>query len=551
MQSTFRLPLFLVASAAIILASCGKKTNEEGRYIPKNAAVVVLMNGESIFSKLSWSDIKENELFKQFYLDSTLDAYVKTALDNPDNTGVDIKKDFLFYIQKDSLGGYVAVEGTVKDAAKFKQFYAQALKGATEVEKDGIHAISGGATTASWKNDKFILVIDAPQLNDINKFSNSTDRPMVSGSLVKRDGAALSKSLFDLKENASMGKDEKFTELVKQKGDIHFWLNMGEFSSAFNSPGMKALSMVNLNKIYDGSITTATADFDNGKINLDMKSYSGKELSAIWKKYEGNKANTDMMKRFSGKDVAMMFALNFKPEGIRELVKELGFEGLINMGAAFLGFNLDDFVKANKGDLLLAVSDFITDSSGRSKPGNFLFAATVGDKASFGKLIDAGNKMGKTSDIFYNTNDKYFAIGNNKESINKFTGAGANSNFDFIDKISGSPLAGYINFQYLMKSMEKEGTSDSSNNVIYQASLKLWDNLIWKGGEFNKGGSIQHIEVNFLDKSTNSLKLLNSYIGLIGKIEQQKKLKRESEMTAFPEPVEEAPVTEESMAPAK
>lgn len=533
MQSKFRFVLLFSAVLLVFMSSCSK-TNKEGRNIPKNAAIVVLVNGESISSKLPWEEVKKNELFMKLYNDSTIDAFVKAALDNPENTGIDTKKDFLFFMQKDSLGGYVAIEGTVKDEAKFKKFSNDVANGGAESEKGGIHFISGSKVTSSWNKEKFVMTIDAPEISRMDRYSNSFDKPQ--GAASKRNGIALCTGLFDLKESNSLGKDEKFTELVKEKGDIHFWMNAAELNSG--SAGMAALSMLNLSKLYEGSIATATASFDNGKINVDMKSYAGKELSEIWKKYEGSEISTDMVKRLPSKDVAVFFALNFKPEGLREFVKLAGLEGFINMGSALVGFNLDDFVKANKGDIVFAMSDFKTDSTGKPDM-NVIFSASVGDKAAFGKLIDAGNKLGKnkmamtTPEIFYNTSDKYFAIGNNKEAVNKYVGAGGNSNPDFLDKISGSPSAAFVNFQTLFKAFEKEATRDSLDNLIFQASVKMWENALVKGGGFKDGGTVQHFEINLVDKNTNSLKQLNTYLGILGNIQKQKEAAREKAYSEF------------------
>ena len=49
------------------------------------------------------------------------------------------------------------------------------------------------------------------------------------------------------------------------------------------SPGHAALSMLNLSKLYEGSYTTGVVNFDNGQINMDFKSYSGKEMTEITK----------------------------------------------------------------------------------------------------------------------------------------------------------------------------------------------------------------------------------------------------------------------------
>jgi hypothetical protein len=523
------LPTLLIAIAAIFSITSCSKSNIQGRYIPASAAVVVHVNGESLTAKLPWEEVKQNELFKTIYADSALSGFAKSALDNPENTGIDIKKDLIFFMVKDSAGAYIVFEGTIKDAAKFKTYNTAALKNPVASEKNGVEYLSTERTTVSWDKTKFIVVADAPEVNQMKKWDkwmNKDSMQFPQAAKSTRNGVATASLLYELTEGNSLAKNEKFSELLNTKGDIHFWANAEALNAG--SEGIAALSMINLNKFYEGSYSTGTVNFENGKIDVDMKSYAGKEMTNIWKKYSGSKISSDMAKRLPAKEVALFFALNFKPEGIKELVKLTGMEGLINMGSAFLGFNLDDFVKANKGDILLAISDISKDSTGKLDAA-VLFSASVGDKASFDKLINAGNKMGKTAlgtdapKISYNSNDKYFAIGNKKENIDQFITKEGSSKFDFFDKIASSPIGGYINLQYIMKALRDETSKDSLGLLALDASLKIWDYVIISGGEFKNAGLNQHIEINLLDKTTNSLKQLNNYIAEMGKIAKEKK----------------------------
>jgi hypothetical protein len=528
MQHRFKISLILAVTAIIFFSSCGSKTNKEGRLIPANAAFVLHLNGQTINSKLPWEEIKQSAMFKEVYADSTTPAIVKSVLDNPENTGIDVKNDLLIYMVKDSSGGYVAVEGTVKDTAKFKQFNNSVNNtAATESEKDGIHFLASEKMIASWKNEKFVLVMDAPEMNRMNKPMMNFDSTTTSIPEVKKDLNAVATQIFSLKEENSLGKEEKFTDLMKTTGDVHFWFNVEALGlSSSDMPGMAALSMINFKKIYEGSRVTATINFENGKINADFTSYAGKEMTAIMKKYSGDKINSDMVKRVPSNNVAALFALNFKPEGIREYLKMLGLDGFANMGTAFLGFNLDDFIKANKGDILLSVTDITKDSSGRPDA-SVLFSASIGDKQSFGKLIEAGKKLGKEKfngengpSIFYNMNENYFAIGNKKQDIDKYITTAGNSNLAFFDKLAGSSSGAYINFQYILKAFADEAKRDSSAFLVHDASLKMWDNLIFTGTGFTNDGSTSHLEINLVDKATNSLKQLHNYLGTLAVIKK-------------------------------
>ncbi|RYD76670.1 MAG: DUF4836 family protein [Sphingobacteriales bacterium] len=522
------LPALLVAfSAVLFMASCGKKTNTQGRYIPKDAVFAVHLNGESLNAKLPWDEVKTNNAFKMAYADSAVDALAKAAMENPENTGVDIKTDMVFFIVKDSAGGYAAFQGKIKDAAKFKTYYSSAIKNATASEKDGIQFLTSGRVSISWDKDKFIMLSDIPEMNQLKELENrnvwdTTYTPPVFTST--RNTIATATAIYSLKEDASLAKEERFSQLVSDKGDIHFWMNIESLYK--DLPGMEALAMINMSKLYTDGRFTASANFENGQIKVDMKSYGGKEITDIYKKYSGSSVNSDMAERIPAKDIAIYFALNFKPEGIKEFIKLTGMEGLVNMGTAFLGFNMDDFIKANKGDIQLSVYDFAVDSFGRPNP-KVLFAAAIGDKPSFDKLVAAGEKMGKeeggAAGISYSRNEKYFAIGTDKAANDQFINGKAGSKPAFWDKVKGGPIAGYINLQVLMNAFKAEAGRDSLGMETLAVSQKFWNDIVLSGGEFKDGGIVQHVEINLIDKSTNSLKQLNKYINELSIIMEKRK----------------------------
>jgi hypothetical protein len=347
----------------------------------------------------------------------------------------------------------------------------------------------------------------------------------------KRDLNALVNTLFNVDENTSLGKNEKFSDLLEEKGDVHFWVNTEAMMK--NAPGMEQLSMLNLSKLYAGSLLVGTATFLDGKINVDMKSYASKEMTDLFKKYEGGNISTDMAKRMPVKDVAVYMGLNFKPEGLKEFLKLAGLEGFANMGAGMLGFTLDDFIKANKGEIAFALSDMVTDTIGKADA-NFLFAAAINDKAAFGKLVDAGKKatagklpdsISNNSKIAFNMNDNYFAISNKQASVDSYL-KGGNNSAAFIDKISGNPFGMYINFQYMLRA-SAPAAGDSIKTATHAATLRMWEDMIIKGGQFKDGGLVQTVEINLVDKKTNSLRQLNSYMGEMGTIVKRRKADQE------------------------
>lgn len=539
-----KLQVKLIAIAAITLffTSC-KDSNTQGRYIPSTASIAVHINGKSLSEKLSWNDIKANPLFENVYADSSISATVKKIFDNPDNAGIETKSDMLFFVQRDTAGGYVAIEGNIKDAAAFKTLTAEMVENGTAAEKDGISFVHNPTKCVGWNKEKFVFIADAPELGQMDELSRRMKNDSIDISTnKKRDVVAACKGVFELDESKSLAKNEKFSKLIKESGDMHFWINAEEMNK--NNASLPVLAMVNLEKLYKGNFTAGTVNFDNGKINLSMKSYAGDEMSKLYEKYSGSKVSEEMLKKIPGKDVMAAVALNFKPEGLKEFLKITNLDGIINMGSAELGFTLDEFVKANKGDIVLGMSDLTmtTDSTAgveMPKPGfNFVFGSSVGDKTAFNKLVKAGEMLsGKfiepgKAPFAFSTNGTLFAISNTQENADQFVNA-AGSGFDFISKISGEPMSGYFNLQAIMKAFGNEASKDSLGKKVFDASLKMWDNVVFKGGAFKDGAIVTTGEINLLDKSTNSLKQMNGYFAVIGQVMKEKEKKQKEDMMAL------------------
>ena len=566
MPRKLRLPIVTAFAFILLLASCSK-TNKQGKLIPKDAVFVMIMNGQSLSSKLPWDEVKKNELFQKMYADTTVPPFIKKALNDPDNSGIDVKNDLVFFVQKDSIGGYVALEGTVKDADKFRTFNLDALKGGSESEKDNIKMISKDAVCIGWNKEKFVYIFDAPQMYSPKPRSFMDDD--VADERKPRDISAACKNVFNLASDNSLAKDEKFTSLVNKDGDVHFWINPETLYK--DAAGLKELKSLKLDKFYEGNIIDGVVNFENGKIKIDYKAYVSKDLNTIFKKYSGGSLDEAMLKNIPSKDVAAVFAIHFHPESIKDILALSGMDGLVNLGLTKFDISLDDIIKSNKGDLLLSVSDIkiVKDSmtykgfDGNDKVYNtsktkadVIFATAIGDKDAFNKLMNIAKKLGGDkltqdagADINYNSNAKYFAIGTSKDYVDKYLAGTSNNKFDFLSTLSGNPAGGYVNLQYIMKAMENEMTSDSTNRLVYNASVKLWDNVYVKGGQFEDGATSFTIEINLLDKSTNSLKQLNQYFGELGRIEDEKRMARKANMYNYDNNMDSTMVPNIKLAP--
>ena len=521
----------LVCLSMLLMVSC-KKKNEAGKFIPGNAAAVAVFDGVSLTKKLSWEEIKQGEMFKQAYLDSSLSQMAKSVMDNPENTGLDVKNNITVFVVKDSSGGYGAVTGIIKDAAKFKNYLTATVKDGVASTSGKIQFITKDDYTLSWNEDRFYMVSEIkglannPMLGGMD-FPTDSIRDMDSVIIPVKSTmnlTAIAEKLYQIEAKNSLTENEKFGEVMSKEGDIKFWINVEALQS--NSMGMAAMAMLNVGKLTKDSYYTGVANFEDGKVVMDIMSYSGKELSALWKKYEGDDMDTKIIAQSPIKDPAVLISMNYQPKGLKALLELTGLEGFANLGATKFGFTVDDFINGQNGKMLIVIGDVTKDSSGKMEPKGF-FTVGIKDKVAFAKIIAAAKKeagMVPAGKAEYAVNDNNFAIGTPGIATAYLNGK-SNNNYTFLDRIKGGPVGGFINIDYLLNNTR----SSTNPTAMDSLNVAMWDNIVFNGGKFVDGGITQHLELNMKDKKTNALKQLNTYINKMAVEEKKRKELMEKE----------------------
>ena len=565
-MKSFSQMMLVFFAAAFMLSSCSKK-NELGKMVPKNAMFVMHLDIKSLRSKLSWDDVKQTSWYQKANGDSTMNAWKKKLLANPENSGIDLNSSVIFFVAKDAgADAEMILEGYVKSASDFEQFNKNIDSTATEKKDGDLNVlVFKNQSTVTWNNNHFVYAFDAdaaksklPSINGMNTQNNMSSLVDKSAAL-----AAYSKRLFSLSSDSSLEKNDRFAGLIKESGDVHAWINTEQIMN--NSGGLGMLGMLKLDVFFKDNISTYTVSFDNGKITINQKGYAGKEFSDFLQKYSGGSINTDLLKTIPSQNIVGAGALHFKPEGIKELIKLTGMDGVLNTYTSQVGFTLDDFVKANKGDLMFAVTDLSlkTDSLSMATTDagqpttkantfsipqmNFLFSVSIGDKASFQKLMDAGKKisgqMGAAADtsIAFGQNDKVFGISNHQHYLNDYLAGNANYKNDYINKISGEPIGAFVDIHKILSVLSTYKKDDSDVMLIMNESLKLWNNVYMRSGDFKDGALTGTTEINLIDQSTNSLKQLNHYFDVIAKAKMDKESKEKTsgalmDTTSMPPP---------------
>ena len=542
MKSLFKSAL-IFCLMAFLFSSCGKR-NEEGKMIPKSALFVAQINMQSLGEKLSWNDIKQTSWYKKAYSDSATADWRKKILDNPGASGIDFNSGLTFFVNKsEGSDYYFVVEGKLKSEKDFEQFNknfdpTQTVKKAGDIST----LVLKDKNVVGWNDNHFAYVMNsATTSTQMYSWEDSTGASSNIAPVDRSEElASFCNKLFSLKADSSLAKNDKFSDLLKEKGDLHFWQNTEEITKSV--PNMGMLGMLKLDVFFKDNISTFTVNFDKGKIEIGQKGYAGKELTDFMKKNKGSKINTDMIKNIPSQNVFGILAMNFKPEGIQELIKLTGTDGMVNMYLQQLGFSLDDLSKANNGDLMIALSDFkmktdsmnIKDSEGNTmntagytKPDmNYIFSMGVKDKATFQKITDAGKKMiaemGKDPSVSFALNDKTFALSNSNNFATQYL-SGNNNKFDFIDKISGQPIGFFLDLHKLLSVIATSKPGNADQKAMLDQSLKIWNYVAMTGGDMKDDAFTSKTEVSFMDQNTNSLQQLNHYFDEMFKLNETRR----------------------------
>lgn len=525
------LSILVLAIAMVSIVSC--KTDKSGIAIPKDASFAIVVNTSSLTSKVSWQEIQQSEWFKKLYAEKT-DSLSRRLLNDPANSGIDLKNELAFFVKKEGKGGYMAFEGSVKDAAAFEAFASKLNQDGKKPVKNGDVSVLtyNGKSLVAWTNNRFVYIMDAPVPNAGGRYLSSEESQPFTFSTDSLQKFAV--QLFDLSGKNNLVNDDRFAAVRKEAGDLHYWVNA---ESYYNSMG-GLLSILKMNVLFEGNAYGAALNFDNGKITLKSKAFYNKDMKALIEKYAGGKVSDAMINRIPSKNVVAVFAFKYPPQGLIDLLKLMGVDGMVNGFLGSEGFSTEEFVKANKGDVLISVSDFeikptevtmtdpetgnpVTIQQNEMPNANILFATSVNDKPAFDKLFGIlKTKVQQfspaiTSKVHFQLNNEWFTAGNSPEQVNGFL-KGGNNQFPFTSRISGNVFGGYIDVQKILKNTAP-AIADSSAKVAMDMSINMWQDVYMTSGGLKNGAFEGEAEINLVDKNTNSLKQLNKYLDAVSK----------------------------------
>lgn len=538
MKNSTLLKLLMPALVLSIL-SCNQ-SDKSSNMIPADAGFVLHVNASSLSSKLSWSDIQQSSWFSDLNSQAP-DSLSKILLQDPENSGIDLKQDLLFFMKSQGSNSYAAFEGSIKDAKTFEAFNKNITKSSAASATDGAFSYYNldDNGVVIWNDKNFIYLFNTPSAN-MPSFNGEGQSMSPQSNLTVDSLRKMGQVLFTLDSDESLGGNERFTDLLKETGDMHMWVNA---ENLYNGMGAGMLSMMRLNVLFEGNVSGTTLNFDDGKITMKSRQYYGKEMSSLLKKYSSKEVSADVINRIPNQNVVAAFVMNYPPEGLKEFMKLIGVDGMVNGFLGEAGYSVDEFVKANKGDIVIAVSDLNMQTKKVEYPGadgepltmetsapemKYLFSTSINDRAAFDKMVGIMQaKVPKaqadqlSAQFSYKLDNNWFAAGNSPEHVSQFL-AGGNSKQSFTSKISGHPFGAYVDIQKILASTQSN-IQDTTAKDMLKASMALWEDLVFHGGEIKDGAMVSEGVITLVDKKTNSLKQMNAYFDQLSKNIRSKK----------------------------
>ena len=528
----------LLLGTVLLAVSCKTKTPDQTKYIPKDAVFVFDLNWKGLSDKASKARINWDSLVRANASepgDDSSIAKVKTEFESFIHSGIDTTSNVFFFVktggsimsgQSTSMG----VVAALRDPAAFES-YVKKHDNTPQIQK------GNNFSYASLKNDLFVgwnddVVILSGSQTQHFKFDTSNSMNSAPGGSTGSAEQTLN-ALFNQKEEESIASIPEFRDLTNEKADMLFWSNSG---SMFNSVPM--LGVTKFADLFKGSYAAGTINFEDGKAVANFKSYSGKELADMMKKYPGHEVDMSFVNKYPY-PVSGFAAFSFNPQLLLEIIKYSGVESMANQYLEKEGLTLNDVIKVFKGDVVVVFSD-ITTGVGSKPSAKLIFNATIGDKAAYDKIVSVLVKeglmemkdgqyvpvpMGMGDKFAWSMDGKNLTIATDNDLLQQYlTGKGnAAVPSNIASEAKGKSAVVYVDINKIIQTVSVNPTDESAN-----AAKSTFKNAIGTSDKFNGKYVESDFELNTVNQNENSLaSLIKFFASVSGKIaEEGKKLKK-------------------------
>jgi hypothetical protein len=553
--------LVLLVTVISVLASCGKKTPTEAKYIPKDASGVLVVNPKSLEDKLKSGNLTIDSFVKHLQNGAdTMSAKDKKMWEGFKNSGVSLEDNvYLFFVQKGSMqkgqSTVFNVMATLKDEAKFEKFVKEQdeLKDKAITKDKGFSYLTTSYNSSlAWNKD--VVIVTMYNKGYTSSYDSLGNYQMPDESVGKKEQQAEVARYFNLKETETVATVPLFTDMFKEKADGYFFAtSAGSLAALSATP----LNLPKLEELLKDNYSASTLNFEDGKIAVKGTAYTNPFLSSILKKYAGPTVNIAALEKYPSQNINGAMLVSFNPEIFNGFLKELEVGGLIDGYLTKVGLTSADIFKSLKGEINVVVSDFTIAEKEMSMPmpdgstykhtstlptAKMVLTAAIGDKIAFARVMDKAVEAGiavKTptgyakgqllgyAGLFLAVDDKDFVLASDSATYVAYkAGTGkANVSSDIVAKLKGKSTAAFIDLNSILKA-SIAGVKDETGTKVLTLINNTFKNVILTADNFDGKSMKSEFEVNMTNTKQNSLVSTLNMASDIFKVFQDEKQKR-------------------------
>ncbi len=363
---------FFISIVATLLAftSC-KKDNALAmdpvvQHIPSDATAVSIIRVPQLLEKINFEELKQMNFYQRVIHES--DPLMKKVLENPEESGIDLSKNFYSFSEVNPNNMNDMVNGlmvNVADPVKFQEWMKATPLSIGARDKGSYQYTTNKELFLAW-NEEMVFIGS----QNGNNLETHLDK------------------IFNLEEGASVLGTSGFEEAGASGNDFSFWMNtnvIAENQQAAFGAAMLGYSSEDLkgNYIHGG------ANFDDKKMTIKMNFILKKILETDLNMPFKSNVSTDFSPYIPAENLTSVFVMGFDLKGLNQLLKEKGMQGMLanQLGLNQLGLNVDEVANAIDGDMMLAIQKQGSDG----KPAG-IFSITINEK-EFTPFLDKLKEM--------------------------------------------------------------------------------------------------------------------------------------------------------------
>ncbi len=560
------LVLFIAAG----LTSCKNNVPKEAKYIPKEAAFVMVLDPQQLEDKLQKGGISIDTLIGRIFKNEPADSKDRAHFNGmKDSAGINWGSKFFVFASQKSFpdktnASVLSVLCGLKDAAKFEAFIksqGEHKNDTIKKEKDYSYLLKD-ALMVAWNDEQLIVTFYNHMLKptyDTVEMTFKRPPPADTETELKNQVA----HYFTQSVNESLADVKMFTDMFKDKADGYMFTST---NSALPTLNNLPIQPPKLEEFVKDNYSTSTLSFEDGKIIAKSTMYPNKLLGNVLKQYSGPTVDLSLIENYPSQNINGIMMAAFNPELIGGILKQLEVEGLANASLEKIGLTTQDLYKSLKGDIAVIVSDLGMPAMSpepqmkhdeksmmhKKSFGKMIFNAPVGDKTSFFKILDKavangmltkqnnvykGSSLANAIGLFIHADEKNLIVSSDSLTYTQYMAKSSKAviSKEALDRFKGKSSVFYFDIANTLNGFTKDSTGSFGYDHSIRTAKQTFKDVIGTSDNFD-GTSIKGVfELRMQNEKQNSLVTLTSLIADIAvDMRLQAKKEKEAEEKLFP-----------------